>query len=109
MINHLIRPVAVLAAAAALLLTAGCYKAPDTAPVLQSAPERSDDDVTTSVKTALVSDPVLKDYDITVVTSKGDVRLTGQVDAQSQIDAAMAMVRAVPGVHSIHDELTLKK
>ncbi|WP_396267749.1 BON domain-containing protein [Ideonella sp.] len=109
MFNHLLRSFAVLAAATALLLTVGCNKAPDASTVLQSAPERSDDEVTTSVKTALVTDPVLKAYDIAVVTSKGDVRLTGQVDAQSQIDAAMAMVRAVPGVHSIHDELTLKK
>lgn len=109
MINHLLRSAAVLAAAAALLLTGGCNKAADAPTVLQSAPERSDDDVTTSVKTALVSDPVLKAYDITVVTSKGDVRLTGQLDTQPQIDSALATARGIAGVHALHDELTLKK
>jgi len=47
--------------------------------------------------------------DITVVTTKGDVRLTGILDSQAQIDEAIRIARAVNGVHAIHHELTIKK
>ncbi len=90
----------------------GCNKAPVAAGTRgsQSAgAEVSDIDVTTKVKTALISDDALKGFDIAVVTTKGDVRLTGIVDNQIQIDRADALARAVDGVHAIHDELTLKK
>jgi len=47
--------------------------------------------------------------DIGVVTLQGDVRLTGIVTEQSQIDEALRIARAAVGAHSVHDELTLKK
>ncbi|OYV00354.1 MAG: hypothetical protein CFE45_09485 [Burkholderiales bacterium PBB5] len=65
-------------------------------------------DVTTGVKTALLRDEALKAFDIVVVTTKGDVRLTGQLDNQAQIDSALAIARGVTGVHSLHDELVIK-
>jgi osmotically-inducible protein OsmY len=68
-----------------------------------------DADVTTKVQTALLREPTLKSFDIKVVTLKGDVRLTGMVDTQAQIDEALRLARAADGVHSIHDELSLKK
>lgn len=51
----------------------------------------------------------LKGTDITVVTLKGDVRLTGVLDSQAQIDEALRIARAAEGAHTIHDELTVKK
>jgi hyperosmotically inducible protein len=95
----------------------GCNKTPDAASTPGSqaggsksgGQEVSDNDVTTKVKTALISDDTLKGFDIAVVTTKGDVRLTGILDNQNQIDRANALARAVDGVHAIHDELTLKK
>lgn len=39
--------------------------------------EIKDIDVTTDVKTTLVSDPILRNMDITVTTIKGDVKLVG--------------------------------
>ena len=69
----------------------------------------SDSDVTTKVKTALQSDEMAKSFDIAVVTTKGDVRLTGVVDNQAQLDHIDKLVRSVEGVHSMHDELTIKK
>jgi osmotically-inducible protein OsmY len=65
--------------------------------------------VTTKVKTALHSDELVKSFDIAVVTLKGDVRLTGAVDNQVQLDHIDKLVRSIEGVHSIHDELTIKK
>ena len=84
-----------------MILTA-CNK---TAPVT----EIKDIDVTTKVKTTLINDPMLKDIDITVSTLKGDVKLIGILDNQSQIDHALEVTRSIEGVHTIHDELVVKK
>ena len=43
---------------------------------------------------------------MTVVTLKGDVKLSGEVDQQSQIDYIEGLVR---GVHSLHNELRIKQ
>lgn len=102
-----------LASSFLLLLVGGCNKPPE--PVVTQAAgqsnshEASDVDVTTRVKTALLREHALKSFDIVVVTVKGDVRLTGQVDKQSQIASALAIARSIEGVHSLHDELTVKK
>ncbi len=96
-----------------LALVTGCNKTPESAkvqlPSTSNAANVADVDVTTNVKTALLRDPTLKQFDISVVTLKGDVRLIGVVDTQSQIDAAIKLTRGTDGVHSIHDELTIKK
>lgn len=87
----------------ALMVLAGCSKqSPAVAQV-------SDLDVTEHVKTALQQDDALKGFNIDVVTQKGDVRLTGVLDSQAQVDAALKIARAAEGAHTIHDELTLKK
>ncbi|MDO8416195.1 MAG: BON domain-containing protein [Agitococcus sp.] len=74
-----------------------------------SVTEVKDIDVTTDVKTTLVSDPILKNMDITVTTIKGDVKLVGVVDSQSQIDHAIDVTNSIAGVHTIHNELVIKK
>lgn len=43
-----------------------------------------------------------------VATTKGDVRLTGVVSSQAQIDTAISVVRAAEGARTIHNELTVK-
>jgi osmotically-inducible protein OsmY len=113
MIVRICRCAAVAVAASSLLLAGGCNKPPEPvvtqASGLPNSHEASDVDVTTRVKTALLQDATLKSFDIAVVTVKGDVRLTGQVDKQSQIDRALAIARGTEGVHSLHDEITVKK
>ena len=100
-------------AAAALLTLAACSKqavAPAPMPAASAAVGNvSDIDVTEHVQTALQQNDLLKGFDITVVTLKGDVRLIGVLNNQEQIDAAIRIARASDGAHSIHDELTLKK
>lgn len=101
-----------LVLAAGIALLSACNPAP-TPPVsaadITTAPGNvSDLDVTTAVKTALQSDDSLKAFDIQVVTTKGDVRLIGSVQTQSQIDGAIALTRQAPGAHAVHNELTLK-
>jgi hyperosmotically inducible protein len=64
--------------------------------------------VTENVKTALLRSSLLQGTEIAVVVLKGDVRLTGALDSQSQIDEALRIARASDGAHSIHNELTLR-
>jgi hyperosmotically inducible periplasmic protein len=92
---------------------AGCNKPTPPAPARQTDTSGSaqvdDIDVSARVKTALLGDAQIKGFDITVLTLKGDVRLTGMVNEQSEIDQAEAVARGVTGVHSIHNELSVKK
>lgn len=74
----------------------------------QANTQVTDADVTFKVQTALSRDGVAKDLQIAVVTRKGDVRLTGMVDTSAQRDHVLALARGADGVHSIHDELTVK-
>jgi osmotically-inducible protein OsmY len=104
-----------LSAATALMLgglmACGKSPAPTTAhpPVTSAVANVSDMDVTEHVTTALRQTDSLKGFDVAVVTLKGDVRLTGVLDSQSQIDEVLRIARAAEGAHTIHDELTIKK
>lgn len=120
MTTTLTRHAALATMTAALLLTTACSKTPDVAAASSpatavppsgatAAAETADLDVTSGVKTALLLDEQVRGFDIAVETIKGDVRLTGMVDTQAQIDQAIKVARAVRGTHSIHDELALKK
>ena len=65
--------------------------------------------ITTTVKSALLSDPNVKSLDIAVVTRKGEVQLSGFVDSQVQIDQAIAITSKVEGVTSVRNEMSIKK
>lgn len=97
---------------ATALLLLGCKPAPQAQPSLPAASSASvnvpDADVTEHVKTALQQNDSLKAFNISVVTLKGDVRLGGVLDNQAQIDEAINVAMAAVGVHTIHNELTLK-
>jgi len=112
-------PAAALALALPLLLAlalSACSKPADLpamAPLpptgAGATPQVADIDLTTQVRTALLQDEQLKAFDLAVITTNGDVRITGSVDTQAQIDRSLALAQAVPGVHSLHDEVMLKK
>ncbi len=65
--------------------------------------------VTAKVKSALLADPDVKSFDIAIVTRKGEVQLSGFVDNQAQISRAIDIARAVEGVQSINNEMSIKK
>lgn len=65
--------------------------------------------VTAKVKSALLADPAVKSFDIAIVTRKGEVQLSGYVDNQAQINRAIDIARAVEGVQSINNEMSIKK
>jgi osmotically-inducible protein OsmY len=97
---------------AALTMLSGCNKPPQASaevpPPNAAVAQVTDMDVTEHVKTALHQNETLKGYDISVVTLKGDVRLIGTLDSQSQIDEVVRIARASDGVHSVHNELIVK-
>lgn len=64
--------------------------------------------VTSSVKSALMSDDLVKSFDLQVETRKGVVQLSGFVDSQAQVDQAVALARAVAGVTDVENSITLK-
>ena len=65
--------------------------------------------VTAKVKSALLADPSIKSFDIAVVTRKGEAQLSGFVENQAQIDRATELARAVDGVKSVANEMSVKK
>lgn len=65
--------------------------------------------VTAKVKSALLSDPSVKAFDIAVATSKGEVQLSGFVDNQMQIDHAIEVARGVEGVQAVNNKMSVKK
>ena len=70
--------------------------------------EIDDSVVTTKVKSALLNDPEIKSLDFKAVTRKGEVQLSGFAANQSQIDRAIAVIKAVPGVKNIDNKVSLK-
>ncbi|WP_233007396.1 BON domain-containing protein [Rheinheimera faecalis] len=68
----------------------------------------SDANISNDVKTALLRDEDLKNFEITVVSTKGDVLLTGVLNSQSQINQAILITEGVIGVKTVHDELTIR-
>jgi osmotically-inducible protein OsmY len=115
-VKTLIWPVNTAIAFAIALMAIGCSKLPDpassTAPVKESpmpVGSLSDVDVTEHVNMALRQNESLKSFNISVITSKGDVRLIGVLDSQVQIDEAIKIASNAAGTHSVHNELTLKK
>jgi osmotically-inducible protein OsmY len=111
--NTRTRVVALAAVMTAALQAGGCSKPQEVkapSPAASAAVGNvSDIDVTEHVKTALHQNEALKGFDITVVTLNGDVRMTGVLDNQPQIDEALRIARAADGAHAIHDELTIRK
>ncbi len=65
--------------------------------------------ITAKIKSALLADPNIKSLDISVVTRKGEVQLSGFVNNQTQIDRATALARAVDNVKSVANEMSVKK
>jgi hyperosmotically inducible protein len=65
--------------------------------------------VTAKVKSALLSDAGVKSSDISVMTRKGRVQLSGYVDDQTQINRAVNITRGVEGVQKVGNEMSIKK
>ena len=94
------------------LALAACGEATNTA---TSAPQPStvgeviDDTVlSTRIKSALMANPQINSYDFKIASRNGEVLLSGFIDSQAQLDLALATVRAVDGVSSVQNNMTIK-
>ena len=75
----------------------------------ESTGEYVDDSViTTKVKSLLAADDFLKSFEISVVTYKGTVQLSGFVGSQQAVDKAGEIARSVKGVKSVKNDLIVK-
>ena len=101
-------------AGAASLLSAGCSRQEEVsvaAAASKITPGVQIDDtvITAKVKSALLAEPTIKSFDLKVETRKGIVQLSGFVDNQAQVNGALAITRAVEGVASVENMLSLKE
>lgn len=77
---------------------------------LRTIGNKIDDSVVTAkVKSALLGDATIKSLDIAVVTSKGDVQLSGFVDNDTQIARAASVAKGVEGVQKVTNQMSVKK
>lgn len=76
----------------------------------QSVGNKIDDSViTAAVKTAMLKDPLMKSMEISVVTRKGEVQLSGFVDGQVQLNHATEVAKGIQGVTGVVNNLSVKK
>ena len=98
--------------ATAAIFFAGCGNSqvePQAAAAKTTVGTEIDDTVvTTKVKSTLLADADIKSFDLKVETRKGVVQLSGFVDNQTQVERAIAATRAVEGVKSVENGITLK-
>jgi hyperosmotically inducible protein len=102
-------PLAAALAAGALLASAGVMAQQQTEPEEQRAQSAQDESsqpvndtwITTKVKTELLAAEDVSGLDIKVETTNGEVKLSGRVDNQAQIDKAVSVAREVKGVSKV--------
>lgn len=64
--------------------------------------------ITTKVKTALFNDKDIKSSEISVVTFKGRVQLSGFVTSQTIANRAVQITSGVTGVKSVENDMKVK-
>ena len=94
-----------LIASGALLTVAAC-----SSTRTQRAPGEEVDDAAllTSVKSALVSNPVTDAGEINVDVNRGTVKLSGFVDTQQEKSKAGDVARGVDGVKTVQNDIAVK-
>ena len=79
------------------------------APPAQTASHKAADDaISTSVRSKFAASPVLKALNLSVATQDGVVTLRGQVASVEQRNAAQLDARAVKGVRSVQNLITVR-
>lgn len=68
----------------------------------------NDTAITAKIKADILSDPLLKVFQINVITTNGVVTLSGVVDSQQSIERAMEIAQSVKDVKSVENGLVVK-
>jgi len=90
------------------IMLSGCNNSESAVSEANDQVEIKDIDVTSNVQRGLLENERLSRLDVTVVTLKGDVLLTGLVDNKNQINDVSKLVRDIEGVHTIHNHLAIQ-
>jgi hyperosmotically inducible periplasmic protein len=64
--------------------------------------------ITAKIKAEILSDPLLKVFQIDVITTNSVVKLSGVVDSKQSIDRAMEIVHSIKNVKSVENNLVVK-
>jgi hyperosmotically inducible periplasmic protein len=104
----LILAMAMLDGCALAMLNGAANSGGSTASTPAPARSRTDDAISTAVRSKLAADPAVKAFNLTVDTHDGVVTLRGQVASVGQRNAAAADARAVAGVTSVQNLITAK-
>tara|TARA_R110001583_G_scaffold25094_7_gene91163 strand:+ start:2230 stop:2607 length:378 start_codon:yes stop_codon:yes gene_type:complete len=92
-----------------IVMLSGCDNSESAIDLAKPQVEIKDGDVTNNVQQALIGDEKLSKLNITVLTRKGDVLLTGSVDNQNQINKVNKLVHDTEGVHTLHNHINVQK
>jgi osmotically-inducible protein OsmY len=93
----------------AIAVLAAALTACSTSPTQKTAGDYIDDTATTTrIKSAFVGDEQVSALDVGVKTYKGNVELTGFADNPREMQRAVEIARATPGVKSVHNDIRLK-
>lgn len=74
----------------------------------QTGEYMNDAAITAKVKADILSDSLLKVFQINVITTNGVVTLSGGVDSQQSIDRAVEIAQGVKDVKSVENDLVVK-
>ncbi len=67
-----------------------------------------DSAITAKIKAEILSDPLLKVFQISVTTTDNVVMLSGVVDSQQSIDRAVEIAHGVKNVKSVNNDLVVE-
>ena len=106
---HTPRLIAVIAATLIATGCAGMKNTADTSKASQQGAGQAMDDsaITARAKSALQADPELSTAKIDVTTSAGVVKLKGEIKSLALRRKAESLVKAVPGVKSIDNQMII--
>lgn len=68
----------------------------------------SDKGITTTMKTKMAADTIVRAYDVNVKTKNGVVTLSGDVDTSVARDEAVKIARNTKGVHDVIDRVHVR-
>lgn len=93
----------------AIALLTVAMAACSSSPTRQSVGEYMGDSATTArIKSEFVTDSQVSALGIGVETFNGNVQLSGYADNQQEIQRAVELARATPGVKAVHNDIHLK-
>ena len=93
----------------AIAVMAVALAACSSSPTRQSMGQYFDDSATTTrIKSSFVGDKQVSAIDISVETFNGNVQLSGYADNRQEVQRAVELAQATPGVKSVHNDIHLK-